>query len=102
MTRWLRCSTFMARSSIAWHPHTHAFFTKGWATMSLRVVGREKVTVAAGTFDCWKVRLGESDFESFMWVGTANHLVVRSQTIYRFGDTEFDDRVDLQRIVPAI
>jgi hypothetical protein len=84
------------------HPHTHAFFTKGWATMSLRVIGRETVTVAAGTFDCWKVRLGEPDFESFMWVGTANHLVVRSQTIYRFGDTEFDDRVDLQRIAPAI
>jgi hypothetical protein len=84
------------------HPHTHAFFTKGWATMSLRVVGRERVTVAAGTFDCWKVRLGDPDFESYMWVSTANHLVVRSQTIYRFGETEFDDRVDLQRIEPAI
>lgn len=78
------------------HPHTHAYFTKGWATMSLRVIGRERVTVPAGTFDCWKVSLGQPGFESNMWVSTANHLVVRSQTIYRFGDTEFDDRVDLQ------
>ena len=79
-----------------YHPHAHAYFTKSWATMSLRVVGRESVKVPAGVFDCWKVSLGEPGIESYMWVSTADHLVVRSQTIYRFGDTEFDDRVDLQ------
>ena len=61
-------------------------------------LAQERVTVPAGTFDCWKVSLGEPGMESFMWVSTANHLVVRSQTIYRFGDTEFDDRVDLQSV----
>ena len=64
--------------------------------MSLRVIGRELVTVPAGTFDCWKISLGQPGIDSYMWVSTANHLVVRSQTVYRFGDTEFDDRVDLQ------
>jgi hypothetical protein len=83
------------------HPHAHAYFTKSWATMSLRVIGREKVTVPAGTFDCWKVSLGEPGLESFMWVSTIDHLVVRSQSIHRFGDTEFDDRVDLQAMTPA-
>jgi hypothetical protein len=83
------------------HPHTHAYFTTGWATMSLRVVGREWVTVPAGSFDCWKVSLGQPGLESYMWVSRATHLVVRSQTIYRFGDTEFDDRVDLQSVASA-
>jgi hypothetical protein len=77
------------------HPHTHQYFTTGWATISLRVIGRERVIVPAGVFDCWKVSLGDGS-DSHMWVSTANHVVVRSQTIYRFGDTEFDDRVDLQ------
>ena len=35
-----------------------------------------------------------------MWVSRANHLVVRSQTIDQFEDTEFDDRVDLQSAAP--
>jgi hypothetical protein len=83
------------------HPHTHAYFTKGWATMSLQVIGRDRVTVPAGTFDCWKVSVGEPGFDSYMWVSTTNHLVVRSQTIYRFGNTEFDDRVDLQSVAPG-
>jgi hypothetical protein len=83
------------------HPHTHQYFTTGWATISLRVIGREKVTVPAGVFDCWKVSLGQSGLDSYMWVSTANHLVVRSRTIYRFGDTEFDDRVDLESMIAA-
>jgi hypothetical protein len=65
------------------------------------VIGREKVTVPAGVFDCWKVSLGQSGLDSYMWVSTANHLVVRSRTIYRFGDTEFDDRVDLESMIAA-
>ena len=83
------------------HPHTHAYFTRGWATMSLRVVGRERIAVAAGTFDCWKISAGAPGIESYLWVSTDNHLVVRSQSIYRFGDTEIDDRVDLQSMTPA-
>jgi hypothetical protein len=83
------------------HPHTHAYFTRGWATISLRVIGRERVTVPAGTFDCWKVSLGEPGIESYVWVSTANHLVVRSQSIYRFDNTEFDDRIDLESIAAA-
>ena len=75
------------------HPHAHAYFTKGWATISLRVVGRERVKVPAGVFDCWKVSVGESGLDSYIWASTASHVVVRSQTIYRFGDTEFDDRI---------
>jgi hypothetical protein len=83
------------------HPHTHLYFTRGWATISLGVIGRERVTVPSGTFDCWKISLGEPGIESYVWVSTANHLVVRSQSIYRFGNTEFDDRIDLESIAAA-
>ncbi|HEY2897445.1 MAG TPA: hypothetical protein VGJ12_09935 [Gemmatimonadaceae bacterium] len=55
----------------------------------------------AGTFDCWKISVGAPGIESYMWVSTDNHLVVRSQSIYRFGDTELDDRIDLQSMTPA-
>ena len=81
------------------HPHVHKYFTSGWATMALRVVGREKITVAAGSFDCWKLQLGDGRDPSSMWVGAKNHLVVRSESIHHFDDTEFEDRVDLQQAI---
>lgn len=81
------------------HPHAYKLLARPWETMSLRVIGREKLRVAAGEFDCWKVQVGEPEDLSYMWVSTSNHLVVRSQTIHRFGDTEFEDRVDLQRMI---
>jgi hypothetical protein len=79
------------------HPRASKLFVRTWETMSLRVIGRERLRVAAGDFDCWKLQVGEPDDRSFMWVGASNHLVIRSQTIHRFGDTEFEDRIDLQR-----
>jgi hypothetical protein len=79
------------------HPRARKLFVKTWETMSLRVIGRERLRVAAGDFDCWKLQVGEPDDHSFMWVGASSHLMIRSQTIHRFGDTEFEDRVDLQR-----
>lgn len=81
------------------HPHAYKLLGRPWETMSLRVIGREKLRVAAGDFDCWKVQVGEPEDQSYMWVSTSNHLVIRSQTIHRFGDTEFEDRVDLQRMI---
>lgn len=78
------------------HPRAAALFFKPWESMALRVVGREKLHVAAGAFDCWKVQLGDPHDQSFMWVDAVTHIVVRSQTIHRFGDTSFEDQVDLQ------
>lgn len=79
------------------HPHASAFFTKAWASITLRVVGKERVNVAAGTFDSWKLEVGDARDQSYLWVSTAHHFVVRSQTTYRFDNTEFKDRVDLER-----
>jgi hypothetical protein len=67
--------------------------------MSLRVVGREKIRVAAGVFDCWKVRIGMPEDESTLWVSTSNHLVIRSVSVGRNGDTSFDDRHELESAV---
>jgi hypothetical protein len=88
--------------SLPIHPHAYKFAGKTWETLTLRVIAREKITVEAGTFDCWKLQVGAANDQSFMWVSTANHFVVRSRTTHHFDDTEFEDRVDLQRIVPAI
>lgn len=81
------------------HPHAFKLLGKPWESMSLRVIGREKIRVAAGSFECWKVQVGEPENMSFLWVGTRNHLVIRSQTTHRFGATSFEDRVDLLRMI---
>lgn len=80
------------------HPRASRFVDRPWETMALRVIGRESMTVAAGTFDCWKVQVGTSRDQSFMWVSVDKHVVVRSQTDYKFGDTEFEDQVDLESV----
>ena len=79
------------------HPRAYKYFLRPWETISLRVVGRETIRVAAGVFDCWKLRIGEPEGESFLWVSTSNHLAIRSATVSRFGDTSFDDRIELQK-----
>jgi hypothetical protein len=81
------------------HPRAAGLFLKPWESMALRVVGRERITVAAGTFDCWKVQVGEPEDKSLMWVDASTHVVIRSQTTHRFGDTSFEDQVDLQRMI---
>lgn len=83
------------------HPRASTFFKKGWASIALRVVGRERISVAAGTFDSWKLEVGDARDRSYLWVSIANHFVVRSQTTYRFDNTEFEDRVDLERFIRA-
>jgi len=81
------------------HPRAYDRFLKPWETISLRVVGRETIHVAAGRFDCWKVQIGEPKDDSFLWVSTANHLVIRSVSASRFGDTSFEDSHDLERMI---
>jgi|GEM_PF-2701700 len=78
------------------HPHVHREFTQAWATIPLRVIGRETITVPAGKFDCWKLSAGPTDYESTVWVSTENHFVVKSRSAHRFGDTEFDDTIYLE------
>lgn len=82
-----------------YHPHVHAEFTQSWATIQLRVVGRESITVPAGTFDCWKLLAGPSDYQSsFIWVSTRQHFVVQTSGITRFNDTGFHDTNYLQHV----
>jgi hypothetical protein len=77
-------------------PRAFKYFVRPWETMRLRVVGRETVRVAAGVFDCWRVQIGDPDGEATMWVSTSNHLVIRSVSISRFGDTSFEDQHELE------
>lgn len=81
-----------------YHPHVHREFTQSWATISLRVIGRETISVPAGTFDCWKLESGPSNDGTLMWVSVHEHFVVRSRAVTRFGDTEFDDTSSLVRV----
>jgi hypothetical protein len=78
------------------HPRALKYFIRPWETISLRVVGRETIRVAAGVFDCWKVRVGEPEDRSFIWVSTSNHLVIRSVSVSRSGETSFEDRHELE------
>ncbi|MEO6208609.1 MAG: hypothetical protein ABIQ10_00665 [Gemmatimonadaceae bacterium] len=81
------------------HPRAFKYFERPWESISLRVVGRETIRVAAGPFDCWKVQVGEPADDSFIWVSAENHVVIRSVMVTRFSDTSFEDRHDLERMV---
>jgi hypothetical protein len=78
------------------HPRAYKYFLRPWETVSLRVVKREMIRVPAGAFDCWKVQIGERPDESAVWVSTENHLVIRSVSVSRNGDTKFEDRHELE------
>ena len=78
------------------HPRAFKYFLRPWETISLRVVGRETIRVAAGVFDCWKVRVGEPEDGSVIWVSKSNHLVIRSVSVSRSGETSFEDRHELE------
>ena len=81
-----------------YHPHVHREFTQSWATIPLRVVGRETITVPAGRFDCWKLQSGFSNDGTLLWVSVRQHFVVQARGDNRFGDTEFDDTSYLVRV----
>jgi hypothetical protein len=78
------------------HPRAYKYFLRPWETISLRVVKRERIRVAAGVFDCWKVQLGEAEAESAVWVSTETHLVIRSVSVGKSAGTTFEDEHELE------
>lgn len=69
------------------------------APMDLRVVGREQVTVPAGTFDCWRLEVASHlwDFDRYrMWVSRDRGWLIKEQ--YGVSDYVFN-RV-LERFQP--
>jgi hypothetical protein len=78
------------------HPRAYKYFLRPWETISLRVVGRETIRVAAGEFDCWKVQVGEPRDESFIWVSASKHLVIRSVSVTRNGGGSVEERHELE------
>jgi hypothetical protein len=71
----------------------------GWAVLptdvvyplSLRVVGSERVTVPAGTFDCWKVAVVVGGRTQWSWIRKSDHLGVMTRdesTASRYGVRE--------------
>jgi hypothetical protein len=52
-----------------------------FTTLDLRVTGTERVTVPAGTFDCWRLEAREADDKSVLWVSQdQGWLVMRRHT----------------------
>lgn len=52
-----------------------------FTTLDLRVTGTERVTVPAGTFDCWRLEVREGEDKSVLWVSEDNGwLVMRRHT----------------------
>jgi hypothetical protein len=52
-----------------------------FTTLDLRVTGTERVTVPAGTFDCWRLEAREADGRSVLWVSQdQGWLVMRRHT----------------------
>ncbi|HVH67922.1 MAG TPA: hypothetical protein VM716_08650 [Gemmatimonadales bacterium] len=64
-------------------------YTVNWITVTswlpaftpldLRVTGAQRVTVPAGSFDCWKVEVREDDRKSIVWVSKDRHWVIMRQ-----------------------
>jgi hypothetical protein len=81
------------------HPRAYKYFLRPWETISLRVVKREKIRVAAGVFDCWKVQIGDPEAESAVWVSTENHLVIRSVSVGKNAGTTFEDQHELESAI---
>jgi hypothetical protein len=53
----------------------------GGVPVDVRVVGRDRVTVPAGTFDCWRLEIDHAaqDSEMTVWVARAEGWVVKTQ-----------------------
>jgi len=64
----------------------------GWAvvprdvlvSMRMKVVGTERITTPAGSFDCWKFAIRVGDDTHYHWVRQSDHLGVR--TVRRMSD----------------
>ena len=91
---------------VSWSPHSlevlvqalplnrdwrGSVYSANWVTMAtrfptftaldLRVTGSERVTVPAGTFDCWRLEAREGDDKSMLWVSRDHGwLVMRRHT----------------------
>src|SRR6266699_509193 len=72
-------------------PWRGSVYSANWVTMAtrfptftaldLRVTGSERVTVPAGTFDCWRLEAREGDDKSMLWVSRDHGwLVMRRHT----------------------
>ena len=47
--------------------------------VDLRVIGAQRITVPAGTFDCWKVEARQGESAWLLWVSKDRQWVVKSQ-----------------------
>jgi len=51
--------------------------------IDVRVIGRDRVAVPAGTFDCWKVAVIERhanlEFRTLLWVNRDRHFIVKTE-----------------------
>jgi len=65
---------------------------RGLAPLNLRVVGRETITVPAGTFDCWKIKADGPDYveNDLIWVSRHEHWVIKTRSRPAY-DTEFEE-----------
>ncbi|WP_144184396.1 DUF3108 domain-containing protein [Elioraea rosea] len=59
---------------------THDFYGEAW-TVSVQVVGRETITVPAGTFDTWRLQLGDRGFGFNSWEVRMHRWVLEDGTV---------------------
>ncbi len=69
--------------SANWVSMTARFPT--FTTLDLRVTGAERVTVPAGTFDCWRLEEREGDDKSMLWVSKDHGWLVMTRHTYSDG-----------------
>ncbi len=56
-----------------------------FTALDLRVAGSEHITVAAGTFDCWRVEVREGDDKSVLWVSKDQGWLVMTRHTFSDG-----------------
>jgi len=73
---------------VALNPTWHATLgLLGWSVVptdvihpfAMRVVGSERITVPAGTFDCWKLAVTYTGHTRFVWIRKSDHIGVLSR-----------------------
>ena len=82
--------------------------TVGRSTTALQVVGRERITVPAGTFDAWRLRAqtrhevtglpAVREAPELMWVSRKEGVLLRIKRTRAEGDTRYTTVVELTKI----
>jgi len=66
--------------SVNWLVYSDRF--PPFTSVDLRVIGADRITVPAGTFDCWKLEVRDGSEKTLVWVSKDRRWVVMRQRIW--------------------